>query len=124
MAKIFILEDDRDIREVVELILRLEDYQVVSFENVKNFMNRDLNDIPDLFILDIMLPDGSGLEVCNMLRIDTIHQHIPIIIMSAHASTEQVSAGCRADAFLQKPFELTHFLDTIVTQINADSSLS
>lgn len=119
MAKIFVLEDDRDIREVVEWILVSEDYEVVSFENVNDFMSRDIRELPDLFILDVMLPDGSGLEVCNQLRSESLQDHIPIIIMSAHASLEQVSTGCKADAFIQKPFELDFFLNKIRTSIHS-----
>ncbi|MCX2430997.1 MULTISPECIES: response regulator transcription factor [unclassified Pedobacter] len=118
MAKIFVLEDDRDIREVVEWILMSEDYEVVLFENVNDFMGRDLEESPDLFLLDVMLPDGSGLEVCNHLRSESLQGNVPIIIMSAHASLEQVSSGCKADAFIQKPFELDFFLNKIRSYIH------
>lgn len=118
MAKIFVLEDDRDIREVVEWILVSEEYEVVLFENVNDFMSRNLKELPDLFLLDVMLPDGSGLDVCKHLRSESLQGDIPIIIMSAHASLEQVSSGCRADAFIQKPFELDFFLNKIRSYIH------
>ncbi|TCD11080.1 response regulator [Pedobacter frigidisoli] len=118
MAKIFVLEDDKDIREVVEWLLVAEDYKVASFGSILDFMSRDQNELPDLFLLDIMLPDGSGLNVCNKLKHNSVYDHIPIIIMSAHASTEQVKMGCKADAFIQKPFELSLFLHTIHSLIN------
>jgi DNA-binding response OmpR family regulator len=121
MAKIFILEDDKDIREIIEWTLEAEDYEVVSFATVNDFMRRDVMELPDLFILDIMLPDGSGLDVCRKLRFERPYQSIPIIIMSAHASMEQVKAGCKADAFIQKPFDLNIFLDTIRKHLAAIS---
>jgi DNA-binding response OmpR family regulator len=119
MAKIFVLEDDKDIREIIEWTLEAEDYEVVSFATINEFMGRDAGELPDLFILDIRLPDGSGLEVCNKLRLESAYQYIPIIIMSAHASLEQVKVGCKADDFIHKPFDLNIFLQTIRKHIDA-----
>jgi len=122
MAKIFVLEDDKDIREVIEWTLESEDYGVVSFDSVSTFMGRDISELPDLFILDIMLLDGSGLDVCKMLNKDKIYQHIPILMMSAHASIDQINMCCKANGFIQKPFELGHFLTSIKNQIDANST--
>ena len=119
MAKIFVLEDDKDIREVIEWILESEEYKVVSFDSVKDFMSRDRLELPDLFILDVMLPDGSGLEVCSELRKDSSYNHIPILIMSAHASVKQVSGSGEANGFIQKPFDMGNFIETVHTHINA-----
>lgn len=118
MRKIFVLEDDQDIREIVVWILEAENYEVVSFKNIDEFMRRDIQNLPDLFLLDVMLPDGSGIDVCNQLRSESVNQHIPILIMSAHASMEQVNSGCSAEGFIQKPFELNSFLERIQKQIN------
>jgi len=122
MAKIFVLEDDRDIREILAWTLEAEDYEVVTFASILDFMNRDTSVFPNLLILDIMLTDGSGLDVCNRLKLEGAYQHIPIIMMSAHASKEQVKMGCRADDFIQKPFELNHFLHTIRSHIGSNPS--
>jgi DNA-binding response OmpR family regulator len=119
MAKIFVLEDDQDIREVVEWILASEDYEVVSFDSVADFMQRDARDLPDLFILDVRLPDGSGLDICKQLRSEDTHQAIPILMMSAHANIIQMERQCDADGFIQKPFELNHFLETIHLHLKA-----
>jgi DNA-binding response OmpR family regulator len=119
MAKIIVLEDDKDIREVVEWILESEDYEVLSFDSVNEFMIRDVRDLPDLFILDVRLPDGSGLDVCKQLRAESANSSIPIVMMSAHANMHQVISGCNADGFIQKPFELNHFLKVIRTQLGA-----
>lgn len=118
MGKIFVLEDDRDIREVVKLMLESDDYIVVSFANVHDFMNRDMTDIPDLFILDVMLPDGSGLEVCEKIKSESNLSKPPVLIMSAHASLAQVTQGCSAEGFIQKPFDMEHFLNQVKTQID------
>lgn len=117
MAKIFVLEDDLDIRELVEWILVSEGYEVLSFSTVGDFMERDTYIVPNLFLLDVMLPDGSGIEVCSALKQTAGHSHIPVLIMSAHSSIEQVCGGCRAEGFIKKPFDVECFLDSVRQQI-------
>ena len=113
MPKICVLEDDRDIREVIEWILEAEDYEVVSFSNIPEFMSRDINEQPNLYLLDVMLPDGSGLDVCNQLRTENDHKDTPIVMMSAHANFKQICSSCNADGFVSKPFDLDNFLQII-----------
>ncbi|WP_316739169.1 response regulator transcription factor [Pedobacter aquatilis] len=122
MGKIFVLEDDQDIREVVKLMLESENYVVESFANVHDFMNRDAKDIPDLFILDVMLPDGSGIDVCAKLKSESMLTKSPVIIMSAHASVDEVARGCSAEGFIAKPFDMENFLDKVRTQIDNSAS--
>lgn len=117
--QIILLEDDPGVREVIELILDLEGYQVTSFENVEGFMNRTSAGQPDLFILDVMLPDGSGIEVCGELK--AIGGQIPVLMMSAHAKAEEISRSCIADAFIAKPFDLNNLLTTVEKLITTGS---
>ncbi|RZM10943.1 MAG: response regulator [Pedobacter sp.] len=118
MSKIFVLEDDKDIREVVQMILELEGYKVVSFSNVHDFMNRKSGEVPDLFLLDVMLPDGSGIEVCGELKSQSDLSKAPIIIMSAHASLDEVTSLCKAEGFIQKPFDIDAFLGKVRMHID------
>ncbi|RYE59535.1 MAG: response regulator [Sphingobacteriales bacterium] len=118
MRKIFVLEDDHDIREVVKLMLESENYHVVCFESVQDFMNRNIEDDPDLYILDVMLPDGSGLEVYGQLKSGIHLTNTPIIIMSAHASLKEVTSSCSAEEFIEKPFDMDEFLSKVRSYIN------
>lgn len=61
MALIYILEDDRNIREIEEIALKNADYEVVSFETAAEFGKRLKERVPDLLLLDLMLPDADGL---------------------------------------------------------------
>jgi DNA-binding response OmpR family regulator len=119
MARIFVLEDDKDIREVIEWILEAEDYEVYSFDSVNEFMIRDVRNLPDLFILDVRLPDGSGIDVCHQLRKDSANSYIPILMMSAHANMQQIENGCNADGFIQKPFNMNQFLNLVRTHLGS-----
>lgn len=106
MKTIFILEDETGIRDALQLLLSFEDYDVRSFSTVEAFNNRDLSVVPDIFILDVMMPDGNGIDVCNELRIRPETSNIPIMIMSAHAKDHEVISRCNADEFISKPFDI------------------
>ena len=75
--------------------------------------------MPDLFILDLMMPDGSGTEVCNQLKNEPATSGIPVMIISAHAKAEQVTKACHADMFVSKPFDID---DVLVKIENLTSS--
>ncbi|MFD2287742.1 response regulator [Pedobacter petrophilus] len=109
--RIFLLEDDEGIRDVIELILGLEDYDVISFETVTTFMEANVYEVPDLFILDVMLPDGNGMDVCAELK--SINNNIPVLMMSAHASAADVAATCAANDFMEKPFDLNKLIEKV-----------
>ena len=115
--KIILLEDDPGVRDVMELILDLEGYQVESFETVEKLMSRRPEESPDLFILDVMLPDGNGIEVCRELK--AIGDRVPILMMSAHARENDISMSCSADAFIAKPFDINTLINTIAKIINS-----
>lgn len=105
-----VVEDDGDIRFIVEYILEDANYVVESFENATSFINRTRNHGVDLIILDVMLPDGNGIELCHNLKADEISKHIPIIVMSAHAGSKLIMEEACADDFINKPFDLDYFL--------------
>ncbi|WP_246833970.1 response regulator [Pedobacter sp. G11] len=112
MAKrIFLLEDDEGIRQVIELILNLENYEVTSFENVEKFMAANPYDVPDLFILDVMLPDGNGIEVCKELS--TLQKDVPVVMMSAHLTSADIALSCSEASFIPKPFDLNTLINTV-----------
>lgn len=109
--RIIVLEDDLEIRELVEYLLREENFEVRGFENVGDFWEAMNSTRPDLYLLDVMLPDGNGLEVCKALKSDEATQHIPVIIMSAHFSSAMNE--CAAEDFIGKPFDINRFVATV-----------
>ena len=68
---------------------------------------------PDLYIFDVMLPDGSGIDLCEEIRKDVDNKNIPIIIMSAHATLDYICESCQPDDFIPKPFDL----DTLLLKV-------
>lgn len=105
-----IVEDDGDIRFIVEYILEDANYIVETFENATTFNNRGRIEDVDLIILDVMLPDGNGIELCRNLKTSNKTDKIPVIIMSAHAGSQSVLEEACADDFINKPFDLDNFL--------------
>ncbi len=112
VKKIYVLEDDEGIREVIELILSLELYEVQSFSTVGEFWSADHSQA-DLFLLDVMLPDGSGLNVCKELKTESSVAATPVLMMSAHADLSKLQPDHNAEDFITKPFDISVLLHKV-----------
>jgi DNA-binding response OmpR family regulator len=107
VALIVIVEDDRDIRELIALILDEDGYETVATSTGADAMEECRERVPDLVLLDISLPgELSGLEVCRRLRADSRLAGLPVMLLTARARSEDVEAGyaAGADDYLVKPF--------------------
>lgn len=111
--KITILEDDAGIRDIITFLLEEENFEVNAFADVSSFMARDMQSSPDLYLLDIKLPDGNGLEVCRMLKSENQTSNTPVIMMSAHEGLNEMRAQCNAEDFVTKPFDIFDLLARI-----------
>jgi DNA-binding response OmpR family regulator len=115
--RIFVLEDNREIRELIEYLLASSGYDVQSFECAEDFyMGIGNSRHPDLIILDVMLPDGNGLSICEDLKANETTKTIPIMMMSANESR----AGAKqagAEDFIAKPFDISTFVNRVHKQI-------
>ncbi|WDF45317.1 response regulator [Chryseobacterium sp. KACC 21268] len=113
MRKIYLVEDDQAIREVLEVFLGLEDFEVHSFISVTEFRERDTDVIPDLYLFDVNLPDGSGIDLCHQIKSDRKNQDVPVMIMSAHANLQHLKDLCEPDDMISKPFDIDNLLSRI-----------
>jgi two-component system phosphate regulon response regulator PhoB len=111
--QIHIVEDDEDIRYIVAYILTEIGYEVKVSETVNDFNTQIQGYKPQLLLIDVMLPDGNGLELSLDLKKDPETAQIPIIIMSAHATAGYVIQKSCAEDFISKPFDL----DDLVTLV-------
>ena len=107
---IYLVEDDEDIRFIVEYILMESGYGVKSFATATEFNTALKSAYPDLILLDVMLPDGNGINICRSLKANPSTFGIPIMIMSAHAAEKSVLEEACADDFISKPFDLDDLL--------------
>jgi len=104
-SRILAVDDDKDILKVVKANLELHGYEVDTAENWEEAQERLSARIPDLIILDVMLPDGDGMEICRDLRKD--HPEMPIIMLTAKDKVSDKVFGLEsgADDYVVKPFE-------------------
>ena len=103
---IYIVEDDKNIREIEMFALKNSGYVVEEFENAKSFFSRAVEKVPDLVLLDIMLPDMDGLEIVKKLRSRPDTVRVPIILVTAKTTELDKVKGLDigADDYLTKPF--------------------
>lgn len=104
--KIVIIEDEPDISEVIRYNLERDGYQVYSAEDGEEGLQSVREIVPDLVLLDLMLPGMDGLEVCRQIRADERTQQIPVIMVTAKGDERDVVAGLDlgADDYVAKPF--------------------
>ena len=119
MQKIFILEDDENIREIVIYALRSAGFEAAGFETGTEFF-REIEknpDAPDLLLLDIMLPEEDGLTILKKLRRGTLYKTLPIIMLTAKGSEFDKVKGLDmgADDYIAKPFGIME----LISRINA-----
>jgi two-component system phosphate regulon response regulator PhoB len=108
MAKetIFVIEDEEDILEIVHYNLSKEGYVVCDFSNGEDGLKAVKAKVPDLVLLDLMLPGMDGLEVCRRLKADAETSKVPIIMLTAKREESDVVLGLEmgADDYISKPF--------------------
>jgi len=102
---LLIIEDNRDVISYIERLLR-KDFEIAVAYDGQEGIEKAFELIPDMIISDVMMPEKNGYEVCQTLKKDSRSSHIPIILLTAKATTEDRMEGLRggADAYLIKPF--------------------
>ncbi len=104
-AIVLIVDDNKDILNLLQASLKTH-YNVISAINGKIGIEKAIENIPDVIISDVMMPEKNGFELCNTLKNDERTSHIPIILLTAKASDQDKIRGLSngADAFITKPF--------------------
>ncbi len=109
MTKVLIVEDDGTVRDTLALNLRAEGYEVFTAADGEKGLNLAREELPDLVVLDVMLPELDGLTVCRILRKES---QVPIILLTARGTETDKIIGLEtgADDYIVKPFSLGEFL--------------
>ncbi|MEL6657199.1 MAG: response regulator transcription factor [Bacteroidota bacterium] len=110
MLRILLVEDEENIRETVKLNLELEDYEVVTTDDGRQALKYTREQHFDLLILDVMLPEVDGFQICEQVRLT--NRDVPIIFLTAKDTAQDRITGLRkgADDYLVKPFNLEELL--------------
>lgn len=124
---ITIVEDEEDIVKLVSHHLKREGFKVKEFHNGRDFLSYIESVVPDLAVLDIMLPGIDGLEICRILKNKSTTASVPIIMLTAKASEADVVVGLElgADDYIVKPFsprELVARVKTVLRRTGTKES--
>ena len=115
MALIYIVEDDRSISEVENIALKNSNYTVQTFDRAGSFLEKIQEELPDLVLLDVMLPDEDGYSIVRKLRTDPKTRRIPVIMVTAKTTEIDMVKGLDngADDYIKKPFSILELLSRV-----------
>ena len=115
MALIYIIEDDDSIREIEEFALMNAGHKVLGFTCAKDFYKKLEDVMPDLCLVDIMLPDENGNEIVRKLRKNTETAKLPVIMVTAKTSELDLVKGIEdgADDYIKKPFSVMELISRV-----------
>lgn len=127
VKKILIADDEPDILEIIQFNLQKEGYEVITAKNGDEAIDQAKKHLPDLIILDIMMPGKNGIDVCNILRLQPTFNATLIIFLTALSDegTEIRGLETGADDFLTKPISpkvLVSKVNALFRRLNKDES--
>ena len=104
--KVLIVDDESDVTELLAYTLKAKGYAVETLNNPNGSIGLARTFAPDLVILDVMMPDLSGIQICRMLRADPKLKHVPVIFLTAKTEEADRIQGLEtgADDYICKPF--------------------
>jgi twitching motility two-component system response regulator PilG len=113
--RILVVEDEESLLKLETILLTVKGYDVVGSLTGINALNLLCSESIDLILLDIMLPDMDGFEVCSRVKKDPRTTGIPVVMLTAKKSQEDMERGmsCGASAYLTKPFKSAMIIEVI-----------
>jgi two-component system phosphate regulon response regulator PhoB len=117
MKKILIVDDQPEVRELVDVTLRIGDYTIWQAASGDQALTVARAEHPDLILLDVMMPTSSidGFEVCRQLKLDPLTQDINIVMLTARGQESDVEMGRKvgADDYFTKPFSPLQLMNKV-----------
>ncbi|MCZ7384794.1 MAG: response regulator [Candidatus Methanoperedens sp.] len=105
--KILVVDDEKGLVSLLKISLESDNYKVVESYTGDGAIRKAHSDAPDLILLDLMLPDMTGYEICNKLRKDPLTRSIPIIMLTGLGEKGRIAGlDLGADDYITKPFDL------------------
>jgi len=120
-VRLLLVDDEPSIVKMVGKRLEIEGFEVLIAMDGQEALAKAQAELPDLIILDLMLPKLNGYEVCTMLKQDTRFQQIPIVMFTAKTQDkdEKMAMDCGANAFVRKPFRAQELLEKVRSLLGA-----
>ncbi len=114
---VLIYDDDQEILFLCKAILENSHYHVETLSRCENVLS-DVDLIkPDVILMDLWIPEHGGEKAITMLKENPITQHIPVLLFSANAETKEICKKIKADGYIEKPFDIAVFKETIEKNI-------
>jgi DNA-binding response OmpR family regulator len=118
--RIVVIDDDLELLKLIALLLRRIGAESRTFFDGREALNYLQHDIPDLIVLDLMLPEVDGFEILRQLRSESAFDEVPIIILSAKADPSSIRRGLDqgADGYVTKPYVANSLIDRVRLLLN------
>jgi len=115
-SKILVVDDEPDIVDTVTFMLQARNFDVITASDGLEGLTKAISEHPDLILLDIMMPNMDGYELCYKLKKDKNMRNIPVIMLTARGENEAVIRAHKlgADDYIVKPFSLP----TLISKLN------
>jgi DNA-binding response OmpR family regulator len=124
MATILIVEDDKEMQDLFQIVLSRRGYEVYLSPNGVDALHQASQFKPDLILLDLMMPWASGDAVLGFIRSTDQLKSTRVLIVSAHPNGEQIAQQLEADGFLAKPVDMRTLASYVDRLLAADRQLS
>src|ERR1700738_5551960 len=118
--RVMVVDDDKDVREIVTYVLSCNGIEVISASNgqqLQQMLLSEQGNLPDLIILDVMMPGEDGYQICRGVRTNPCTQHIPVMIITGHVEGiyQRISADLGVAQHMTKPFHPLELLEWVQT---------
>lgn len=123
LKTILIIEDEEDHLEIVKLILEQHNYNIISARNGREGVESAQKNVPNLIILDVMLPEMNGYEVCKAVKGSSNTRSIPVIMLSIRSNPEDIEAAYKvgANKYMTKPFNLEELVKEVKKHLGEET---
>lgn len=117
---ILVVEDEESLLKLESILFSSRGYHVTGVADGKSALKMISGSRPDLVVLDVMLPEMDGVEVCRCIRGNADTKNLPVLMLTARKSSKDVNAGLSAgaDAYITKPFKTAEVMETIEKLLN------
>ena len=115
MKKILAVDDDAMVLAVIKKRLEFAGYEVITAMEGLEGLKKARTEKPDLIVLDLILPNLNGYQICAMLKRDSAYRNIPIVMLTSRSQQADIAEGMKAgaDAYITKPYDPDEFIATI-----------
>lgn len=113
--KVLIVDDEKDIVETIKFVLEAQGYDCLCAYDGEAGLKKAKDKMPDLMVLDVMMPNINGFKISRLLKFDAKYKNIPIIMLTARSQKEDKIIGeeTGADIYMTKPFEIEELVNNV-----------